>query len=75
MASKSPISEERIKLLVFKRIADSLTTKEKQELADLTILYPEIKELISRMEDKKQVTEDLRQLQSIYTVSAYVKLR
>src|SRR5882757_9352862 len=69
-----PVSpEERIRILIFKYIAKSLTAAEDKELHDLMVLYPEIKGLISRMQDKQQVAEDLQLLHSIDAGKAYAR--
>jgi len=67
------VPEERIRILTFKYIANSLTTAEDKELHDLMALYPEINELIRRMQDKQQVAKDLQLLHSMDAGKAYAR--
>jgi hypothetical protein len=67
--------EERIKILIFRYIAGSLTKEEDKELGELIRHYPEIKELIRRMLDKKQVAKDIQLLRSIDARKAYSKVK
>ncbi|MBN8850378.1 MAG: hypothetical protein BGO55_32295 [Sphingobacteriales bacterium 50-39] len=64
------ISEETLKLLVCKYLADSLTEEESNELDAYGAEHPQIWLLIARLQDEDQLTSDLAGIQEIDPRSA-----
>ena len=74
MASKAEIQQEKISALINKCLANSLTEAEHQELDELIVLYPDIREVIDDMQDDEKVIEGLQERYSIDIESARSKL-
>src|SRR5258707_13228726 len=61
----SEMSDERLKLLVCKYLADSLTEGESNELNTYGTEYPQMWLLIARLQDEDQLTGDLGEIQDM----------
>jgi transmembrane sensor len=61
----SEMSDERLKLLVCKYLADRLTEEESNELNTYGTEYPQVWLLIARLQDEDQLTADLGEIQDM----------